>query len=338
MGVFVLLGATTLSSLVLVLVKAMESYGLDVPAHFRGLGLDFDLLQDPGARFPDEAIIQLWGMLIRESRDPCIGLRMAEFWHPTTLHALGFAWMASGTLQEAFERLVRYNRFLSHNQDYEFRETGKDFRFILHRAREPYDFPDEDYDASFSVLMTLCQEIYGEDFAPLRVDLVRQAPDCAERFRERFSAPVVFGAEHNVFYMGREAVLKPLPAANAELARVNEEVVCSYLEQAGQGALSRRVKTRLVEQLPSGRVSQESIASALHMSARTLQRRLQEEGASYKQLLTETRQELATRYMTQSSSQVSEVAYLLGFSEVGNFTRAFKRWTGVAPSEYRSTH
>ena len=233
---------------------------------------------------------------------------------------------------------MRYNRFLSHNQDYEFRETGTDFRFILHRSEEPYKFPDEDYDASFSVLMTLCQEIYGREFAPLRVDLVRQAPDCAAQFRERFSAPVVFGAEHNVFYMSREVVLKQLPTANAELARVNEDVVRNYLDQVREGSLSRRVKTHLIEQLPSGRVTQESIASALHMSPRTLQRRLQEESTSYKLLLTETRQELATRYMTQSSSQVSEVAYLLGFSEVGNFTRAFKRWTGVAPSEYRSMH
>jgi AraC-like DNA-binding protein len=129
-----------------------------------------------------------------------------------------------------------------------------------------------------------------------------------------------------------------LPTANTDLARVNEEIVASYLEQIEHGTVSKRVRTRLIEQLPSGHVSQESIASSLFMSTRTLQRKLQEENTSYKELLTETRHELAMRYMASSSSPVSEVAYLLGFSEVGNFTRAFKRWTGMAPTEFRSRH
>lgn len=332
-----ILGATTPSSLVLVLVKGMRHYGLDVEQHFSDLGLDYNLLNDPVARYPDEAIVTLWDMLIRESRDPCVGLRLAEFWHPTTLHALGFAWMASSTLKEAFERVVRYNRFLSHSQDYEFYETETDYRFILNESEAPYHFPDQDYDASFSVLMTLCQAVYGEDFSPHRVDFKHSAPDCAKEFQLRFSAPVVFEAENNTFYLDKQTVLKPLASANAELARINEAVVSSYLDQIKQGDLSRRVRNRIIEQLPSGRLSQDSIARALHMSQRTLQRKLQGEGSSYKELLNETRKELASRYMENPNSQISEVAYLLGFSEVGNFTRAFKRWTGQAPSEYRSS-
>jgi AraC-like DNA-binding protein len=316
----------------------MQRYGLDVERCFRELGLDYGLLNDPGARYPDEAIIQLWEMLIRESRDPCVGLHLAEYWHATTLHALGFAWMASATLKEAFERLVRYNRFLSHSQDYTFRETEADFRFTLQEARAPYHFPAQDYDASFSVLMTLCQAIYGEDFAPLRVDFMHAAPDCVEEYLKRFRAPVVFDTKKNTFYIDKQTALKSLASANAELARINEAVVSDYLDQIKQGDLSRRVRNRIIEQMPSGHFSQESIASALHMSQRTLQRKLQDEGTNYKELLNDTRRELAARYMENSDSQVSEVAYLLGFSEVGNFTRAFKRWTGVAPTEYRATH
>lgn len=333
-----ILGATTPSSLLLVLVKGMQRYGLDVEQHFRDLGLDYGLLNDPAARYPDEAIVQLWETLIRESRDPCVGLHLAEYWHPTSLHALGFAWMASSTLKEAFERVVRYNRFISHSQDYEFHETATDFRFVLNESQAPYHFPAADYDASFSVLMTLCGAIYGEDFAPLRVDFMHVAPDCIEEYQKRFRAPVVFDAKNNTFYIDKQTALKPLASANAELARINEAVVSDYLDQIKQGDLSRRVRNRIIEQMPSGHLSQESIAAALHVSQRTLQRKLQEEGTSYKELLNETRRELAARYMENSDSQISEVAYLLGFSEVGNFTRAFKRWTGVAPTEYRARH
>lgn len=330
--------ASRLSSATLMLVRLMESLDIDVRKRFRELGADYELLHDPNARIPDEVVIQLWNTLVQQSRDPCIGLRSADFWHPTSLHALGFAWMASGTLKEAFERVIRYSHFITQNQRYVFDETASSFRFTIFESEEPFVFPQELYDAQMSFVKTMCDEIYGPGFSFLRIDMRRPEPSCAEQFRGRFKAPIVFGADSNTLYFSKEVILKELPTANADLARLNEEIVSAYLEQIEHGTISKKVSTRLIEQLPSGNVSQESIASSLYMSTRTLQRKLQEEGTSYKELLSETRYELAMRYMSKSSSAVSEVAYLLGFSEVGNFTRAFKRWTGMAPTEYRSRH
>lgn len=331
-------GASRLSSAILMLVRLMESLGIDARKHFKEMGVDYELLHEPSARIPDEVVIQLWGTLVEESGDPCIGLKVADFWHPTSLHALGFAWLASSTLKEAFERIVRYNQFITQNQMYEFDETASHFRFTIYESVEPFVFPQEFYDAGMSYVKTLCDEAYGPEFSFLRVDMRRPEPGCVDMFRGRFKAPIVFGADTNTLYLSKEVALKELPTANADLARVNEEIVAAYLEQIEQGTVSKQVRTRLVEQLPSGNVSQESIAASLYMSTRTLQRKLQEEDTSYKELLTETRHELAMRYMSASNSQVSEVAYLLGFSEVGNFTRAFKRWTGMAPTEFRSRH
>lgn len=328
-------GASTLSSLVLVLVRAMKDYGIDVRGAFSEVGLDYALLNQAGARYPDEAIARLWLILIDRVEDQCVGLRIAEYWHPTALHALGFAWMASETLKEAFERLIRYNQFVSESQDYELRETDSTFRFVIHPAAEDYPFPDADYDANFSVLYDMCRSVYGEDFSLMRVDLRRARPNCAEKFKERFKAPVVFGAEENIIYISRNVALKPLPTANADLARINEEIVDQYLAQLTQGEMSVRVRTKLIQRLPSGNISQDEVASELFMSARTLQRRLKEEGISYQEVLRSTREDLATRYMKDEQTSVSEIAYLLGFSEVANFTRAFKSWTGVAPTDYR---
>jgi AraC-like DNA-binding protein len=232
--------------------------------------------------------------------------------------------MASETLKEAFERLIRYSRFVSESQAYEFRETDSTFRFVIHPSSEDYPFPDADYDAAFSVLYDMCRNVYGDDFSLMRIDLRRAEPDCAQRFRTRFDAPVVFGAEENVFYISRDVALKPLPTANADLARVNEEVVDQYLNELKQGEMSVRVRRQLIQRLPSGKVSQDEVASELFMSARTLQRRLKEEGTSYQDVLRSTREDLATRYMKDEQTSVSEIAYLLGFSEVANFTRASK--------------
>jgi AraC-like DNA-binding protein len=98
-----------------------------------------------------------------------------------------------------------------------------------------------------------------------------------------------------------------------------------------------QVKTKLIQELPSGNISEEIIAEDLYMSQRSLQRRLREEGTTYKELLNETRRDLAAQYIKASSVSINEITYLLGFSEPSNFSRAFKRWTGVSPSEYRQS-
>ena len=97
-----------------------------------------------------------------------------------------------------------------------------------------------------------------------------------------------------------------------------------------------QVRVRLTEQLSSGHATQDSVADALHMSLRTLQRRLNNEGTSYRGLLDETRRELAAHYMAESHRPINEITYLLGFSEPSNFSRAFRRWTGKSPSAYRA--
>jgi AraC-like DNA-binding protein len=97
-----------------------------------------------------------------------------------------------------------------------------------------------------------------------------------------------------------------------------------------------QVKSKIVDLLSSGMVTEQDMANALHLSLRSLQRKLHEEGTSYKKILEETRRDLATKYIQNSRLSISEISFLLGFSEISNFSRAFKRWHGQAPSDFRA--
>jgi AraC-like DNA-binding protein len=101
--------------------------------------------------------------------------------------------------------------------------------------------------------------------------------------------------------------------------------------------VTRDVVDKIVEKLPDGAPGQQQIAAALHVSNRTLQRKLREENTSFKELLKDTRMQLARKYLRSPGRSVVETAYLLGFSEPSTFSRAFKRWTGVAPAQYRES-
>ena len=125
-------------------------------------------------------------------------------------------------------------------------------------------------------------------------------------------------------------VLSPLDGVGPEDLKIGE-----LIGRLDKNNITTQVKSKLLDLLPSGHSTEEAVIQALHLSQRTLQRKLKEEGTTFKELLDETRRELAKEYVNDTSLSFSEITYLLGFSEQSNFTRAFKRWQGQSPSAYR---
>jgi AraC-like DNA-binding protein len=128
---------------------------------------------------------------------------------------------------------------------------------------------------------------------------------------------------------------KNLPGSHPQLAELNDQVMIEYLAKLDQDNIAHKLKAVIIDQLPCGNVTDENVARELYMSSRTLQRHLQREDTTYTTLLNEIRQDLAEQYLTEQDISLTEIAFLLGFSESSAFSRAFKRWIGVSPSEYR---
>jgi AraC-like DNA-binding protein len=147
--------------------------------------------------------------------------------------------------------------------------------------------------------------------------------------------PVEFDAELDLVSFARDDCMRPLDTANADLARVNDEIARQYLEQLDRSSLRDRVRECLMLRLAQGELVAEDIAAALHLSLRSLQRHLADEGSSYDQMLDETRLELARSYLRGHYS-ISEIAYLLGYADASCFSRAFRRWTGQTPTQFRA--
>ena len=327
--------ATSLTSGVLLMWKTLEAHGLDSRKLFEKAGLNPAKLRNPDARYPDKRIMQLWQSALAEIKDPCLGLEVASYFHATTLHALGFAWLASQTLKDAFARLIRYSRIITDVEKFSFEETTQDYRFIMHLPNgRPY-FPFEDYDAAFAIAVKLCRMSVGEDFSPKHIMMQRPEPACVDRFYEYFRCSIDFASDSYEVWFHKQDIVKQLPTANERLALMNDKVVMDYLIELDKDDIVMQVKQQFIERLPSGTVSQKDIAAALYMSERKLQRKLVERKTSYKKILDEIRSELAKGYINDARLSINEITYLLGFSEPANFTRAFKRWHGVAPSAYR---
>lgn len=325
---------TTISSWALPIWKAIDASGIDAQKLFEDAGLDPQRLRNPGARYPVKRMTKLWKLAASATADPCFGLSVERFWHPTTLHALGYSWMASECLLEALQRTERYFRIVTNAGYVRLEETPDGFRFSLHSHPKAYAAP-EAIDAGMAMIIDMCRKAYGSNINPLRVSLQRSEPECKARFKAFFNAPIMFSAFENALYLNKEKLKEQLPTANAELVRANDLVITEYLARFDRNAIVMRARAYLIDRLSSGDVNEGSVAKALNLSLRSFQRRLKQEGITYKELVADIRRELAVIYIKNSQLSLSEITFLLGFSEPSNFSRAFKRWMGESPSDYR---
>ncbi|MFI8480173.1 AraC family transcriptional regulator [Pseudomonas sp. NPDC078700] len=329
--------ATTLASWTRALRKQLDALGLDSEQLCAQAGLEPGALDDPNGRCPLSVTTRLWQLAVVASGDPALGLKTSQFVSPTTFHALGYALAASCSLREVFERTVRYHQVVSDAMELELRECADCYEFRFRNAPGKLLPAPEALDAFAAIYVRSCRNRLGRDFAPLAVYLQRPEPADPQPWHAVFRAPLIFSAAENLLRFAKPAFEQQLDDGNPELAEHNEAVLKLNLEQLQAPSWVRKVRARLQTQLPDGEPSAERVAQALHLSLRSLQRHLADEGTSYERVLAETRQALALRHMSEAACSISETAYLLGFSDVSSFSRAFKRWTGQSPSQYRET-
>jgi AraC-like DNA-binding protein len=325
--------ATVLLSQGINVVRALEARGVDATALLREAGCDPALFQTPEARIRADVAQRIFELAERATGDPCFGLDVGQQVRGVALHAVGYAWLASATLFDAMSRLGRASRVLADVWRAELREEPRGVRFVIGYVRPVRPFSRQD--AVVAGIVKLCRITSGDTFAPLEVAVEREAPACAQRFADWFRAPIVWSAPTPSILCRREDLARPLPTTNPGVALASDNLVADYLARLDRADVVAQVKRELLGHLPSGAPVQGVVARAVGLSARTLHRRLAQAGTSFEKLLDETRRELAAEYVRRADYSVGEIAYLLGFAETSSFNRAFRRWNGKSPSEFR---
>jgi AraC-like DNA-binding protein len=227
----------------------------------------------------------------------------------------------------------RYCHVASDAVEYEFSRSGSEYHFVIEPAA---GVADESVDALVAAHLRMCRSLIGHDYSPLRIEFRRARPARIEDFQRLLRAPLQFGAARTRLVFDCDAIERPLDGGNPELARHHDAIALQYLSQIERDNIQWRVREVLTQRLAQGEPSQDDVAELLNMSARTLQRKLGDCGITYREILDETRRVLALAYLCAPRHTVSDVTYLLGFSAGSSFTRAFRRWTGRSPSDWRA--
>lgn len=326
---------TLLASASRVLWRLIKAEGEDADAIFEEAGLDTDLINQSSARYPTLLARQAWNFAAKKIKSPSFGLRAGAHWLPSDLHALGYAFLASKTLEVGLHRIALYNEVVDQVIHFIVTEDAEHL-FITYENmwKTLPDIPALE-DARWSIVLTMCRAAMPEGVSPVRVELTHGSMKCRTEYETFFGCPVIFSQQRSVMSFRRADVEKPLTGVNLELAAINEKALKGYLDYLHEDYLQRRVAYAITEQLASGNLSDDSVAEALFMSSRTLQRKLSIEGTTFKQILESVREKLAIEYIRDKRLSLSEISYLLGFKQQSSFTRAFKRWTGISPAQQR---
>jgi AraC-like DNA-binding protein len=317
------------------LLMYLGARGYDRNALLRQHGVDPTLFHDPEARLPHTLAIRLWQAAIELTNDASLGLHVAEAIQPGAFGALDYAVRTSGDVRAAFTRLFRYHRLLHDAAEVQL-EIHRDHAILSHRLSVHGGTPRPVSEFILAAWLLTSRQASGVDWIPVRACFPHPAPLDTSEYRRVFGCKLRFGHGRSELVLPRKVLDLPLLKADPALQEIVEARVVAMLSKLPKAeATTDAVRRFVCEELSNGQPKLEHLAPRLHMSTRTLHRRLDQEGTSFRRILSEVRRELAARHLAERRLAIGEIAFLLGFSEVSAFHRAFKRWTGHAPRAYR---
>jgi len=298
-----------------------------------------DMAGSPTLKLRLSAFCRLFEESARQTGNGNFGLWFGNQFQPRDLGMWGYAAVSTPTLGAALECLVGLFPYHQESSVMRLWVDGDGLARLEYQITAPSIIERrQDAELSLGMFLNVLRECCGAHWSPEEVQFEHPRPDCAKDHEVAFGAPVYFSQRTNALLFRPEELLRPMPSRDLRLLAVMQ----TCLEQIGSRAsradqlLVDRMRTAVRMRLPDGCPSLKQIADELRAPLSVIHQDLSAAGLTYKEMVEEVRRELALSYARQAHLPFSEIAMLLGYSELSAFSRAFRRWTGAAPRDYRA--
>ncbi len=315
-------------------VRGLERVNVDVHALCGELGLSYASFVDPDARVACDDLSRLWRLAERRTGDRSLGIRAAERAELVANHVHVHLLLSSRNLRDGITALRRSLATVGHGSQLSMVDEGDVFRLVYVDAHGDLEPSPNAVEFTAGVLRRVWGVAMGGPLPLVAVEFAHPRP-CDPAAHERvLGCPVEFARPANAMLVSRDVMLRPSPHWSPELSRQLMRVAHACLEKISQPSLAAELGTLLRSRLPSGPCDADSVAAELHISLRTLQRRLGAENTSYREVLDRARRQVALELL-ESDLPLNDIAAQCGLSNARTLIRAFHRWTGWTPSAYR---
>jgi len=268
--------------------------------------------------------------------DDCFGLHFGENFQPKNIGPLAYVALNSPTIATGIQNVERYLHVYDSSAKWFFTVEGNRgyIRYLLTDIGfEPLRQSNEH---GMTIIVNTLRMMVGSQWAPQEVQFAHAAPEQTSEHHRIFRAPVVFSCETNALVIERDFIEREVPAADQQLYQIMKQYLDQVLSEIPrEDAVLSSIRKAVAESMRDGDPKLSRVAKKVSMGPRTLQRRLKEYGSDFKKLVEDTRQRFAVSYLKDRKNSLTEVAFLLGYSEVSAFNRAFKRWTRSTPLSYQ---
>lgn len=319
------------------LLRCADGLGLDPDELRRTLDVDAELLRDPDGRIALEVLYAYLELVIERTGDEHAPLRLARGLDVEAFDALGLLVASSACFGDALEHTIRYQRVFAEGERYDLEHAGDS----VHVRYSPWGAPRVAHVAMADIfardLAVNTGMITGRPIEGVRVRLRRAAPGDRARWRSLLGVDAELDAPLDEVIFPRAALEIPIPRADPMIARFFERYLDERIARLPPDSLLARARAAIEDALPSGAITLTAVARRMRISPRTLQRRLAATGTSLTDLALGVRRARALA-LVEAGVTVSEIAWLLGYSEPSAFHRAFRRWTGSTPLAWREAH
>lgn len=317
------------------LAAGLVARGLDVDTLLHEAGVDPEWLRDPDARVPASVVHGLWRRAEDVSGDHNFGLRTAMGIRPGSFDVLDYVCRNCASVEDGLALYCRFTPLLHDAIRATVVEEPGVVR-LRHVLVDGTTLPRQYAEFIMGSLIVIARQATGHQIVPQSVHFIHSRPRDVSLHREFFRCPVEFAADSNGFVLQQVDAERPLLDAQPGLLAVLEQHAEHLLEKYPRPeSFVAHVRAAIVVELRTGSITASAVAKRLGISERTLRRRLDTDETTYQQQLADLRTELAVRYMGEENLSIDEVALLLGFSDRTAFIRAFRRWTGRSPTEFR---
>jgi AraC-like DNA-binding protein len=317
------------------LMSGLTTLGYDPVPLLNRQGIDSEMLLDPDATMPMSVCVGLLAEGVRATGDDNLGLHVAERAELGSFDVHFYAMVSSPTLGAAFERVCRYQRLIHETSEVRLAKSG-DRAVLSHRLAGGMPAPRQTAELLIAAWVRAGRAAACTKWSPAEVRFAHRAPRDSREHERFFGAPLRFGTGENALVLPAGLLDLPCRGTDPSLLSLLDRYAADRLDGPRAATFADRARAALSEEMQTGYVTAHALAARLAVSVRTLHRSLAVEGTSFRRLLDQLRLDIAERHLRDDRMSVAEVAFLVGFSELSAFHRAFKRWTGRTPVAFRA--
>ena len=316
----------------------ITQHGGDLDRVFGRAGIDPEQLLHPTLSLALPNYCQVLEEAARQTGCDNFGLRYGQQFQPKALGLLGYVGLCSATLEEALANFAQAFPYHQHSTLIRLVDHGECYSFDYQVHHGAIREQRQDAELTMGMAVNLVRHVLGEQWAPRTVAFEHDKPQDWQEHRDVFQADVTFAQPFNSILIPKQEIVgKPMPGSDPMLLMVVKDAIRQLGDNASSGDdLLARARQAISTTLHLAEPSLEYLANTLQLPEWVIQRKLREQGVTFTQLLDQIRQDLALRHLRRQDLSVSELAPLLGYSETSAFSRAFRRWFGVSPRQWRS--